>query len=466
MVGCVSPAFVVACGERDRRKWQRAIVLGLVLIIVLAANTSVSSAESTIAKWKADANAALSFTFDDTSSRRIIQSTILEEYGLRGTFYTNSGWPMPVGYYAMADRGHEIGAHSTSHVDWRVTPVTPENLDAEILQNKLEIEARTGQPCVSYAAPFGYLDSNVTAYVSQHFLTQRSTLIGINAAEGHPRDPMVWDPMFLTIAPYTPYDIDATAWTDQEYVTNMRNHVEDVVSVRGWAVEMYHNFGTENKRLQVTESAFRAHLADMAGNYSDNIWFSTVGRASRYLMERENTILETLLQDESEIELRLNFTGDTLLFNESLTVLADIPDAWAQANLIVTQDGERLPLSIVEKSNETFAMFDALPGRGNVRIAIEIMGDASLDGYVDDNDLSLLLASWGEVTGWGNGEFDGTPVVNDNDLSLLLANWHEGVPPPMGNSSIPEPATMMLLCCAAAPILLKRRRFDTTRRGR
>ena len=71
-------------------------------------------------------------------------------------------------------------------------------------------------------------------------------------------------------------------------------------------------------------------------------------------------------------------------------------------------------------------------------------GDANLDGSVDDDDLSLLLASWGQdVTneadgGWGNGEFSGTPPVNDDDLSLLLANW-------TGSAAVPEPAAVGLV---------------------
>ena len=57
------------------------------------------------------------------------------------------------------------------------------------------------------------------------------------------------------------------------------------------------------------------------------------------------------------------------------------------------------------------------------------MGDANLDGVVDDLDLSLLLAHWNQDStgdcdgGWGMGEFDGVAPVQDNDLALLLLNW-------------------------------------------
>lgn len=84
------------------------------------------------------------------------------------------------------------------------------------------------------------------------------------------------------------------------------------------------------------------------------------------------------------------------------------------------------------------------------------VGNASLDDYVDDNDLGLLLANW-DRTGvtWTEGDFNGDGHVSDIDLSLLLANWSEGVP--LNGSSIPEPATMTFLAVGAIGAMLRRR---------
>jgi len=71
-------------------------------------------------------------------------------------------------------------------------------------------------------------------------------------------------------------------------------------------------------------------------------------------------------------------------------------------------------------------------------------GDANTDGVVDDDDLSLLLANWTGVGGWGGtwrtGDFDENGTVSDADLSLLLANWTGPLP-----GAVPEPATLGLL---------------------
>jgi len=81
-----------------------------------------------------------------------------------------------------------------------------------------------------------------------------------------------------------------------------------------------------------------------------------------------------------------------------------------------------------------------------------IPGDANLDGRVDDDDLSIVLAAWTGARGagriWSLGDFDGNGSVSDADLSLLLAHW---TGPPTG--PIPEPATVALLVIAAPALL-------------
>ena len=79
-------------------------------------------------------------------------------------------------------------------------------------------------------------------------------------------------------------------------------------------------------------------------------------------------------------------------------------------------------------------------------------GDADLDGDVDDDDLSLLLANWGQDMttqangGWGFGEFTGAAPVNDDDLSLLLANWTASV-------AVPEPTAASILLLVGLSVL-------------
>ena len=80
-----------------------------------------------------------------------------------------------------------------------------------------------------------------------------------------------------------------------------------------------------------------------------------------------------------------------------------------------------------------------------------LAGDADGDGFVDDDDLSLLLANWGRDVGWEHGNFNGDGIVDDDDLSLLLANWTGGGP-------VPEPCALAAMSTALWALFIRRRR--------
>jgi hypothetical protein len=76
-------------------------------------------------------------------------------------------------------------------------------------------------------------------------------------------------------------------------------------------------------------------------------------------------------------------------------------------------------------------------------------GDANLDGKVDINDLTIVLAHYGQ-TGmtWGQGEFTGNGTVDINDLTIVLANYGQGVG--AGSlATVPEPSSAVLLAAVA-----------------
>ncbi len=87
-----------------------------------------------------------------------------------------------------------------------------------------------------------------------------------------------------------------------------------------------------------------------------------------------------------------------------------------------------------------------------------LTGDANYNGWIDDNDLSLLLANWtgshGSGETWATGDFSADGAVDDNDLSLLLANW-TGTPQEI---SVPEPTALSLLAASLFALTVRRRR--------
>jgi hypothetical protein len=74
-------------------------------------------------------------------------------------------------------------------------------------------------------------------------------------------------------------------------------------------------------------------------------------------------------------------------------------------------------------------------------------GDANLDGKVDINDLTIVLAHYGQSgMTWGQGEFTGDGTVDINDLTIVLAHYNDSVGSSVaGMAAVPEPSCLVLL---------------------
>ena len=64
-------------------------------------------------------------------------------------------------------------------------------------------------------------------------------------------------------------------------------------------------------------------------------------------------------------------------------------------------------------------------GSNGVQLAyVPLPGDANGDGRVDINDLTIVLAHYGQTgENWAKGEFTGDGTVDINDLTIVLANY-------------------------------------------
>jgi len=86
-------------------------------------------------------------------------------------------------------------------------------------------------------------------------------------------------------------------------------------------------------------------------------------------------------------------------------------------------------------------------------------GDANDNGFVDDDDLAVLLSNWEAdvetITTWELGDFTNDTDVDDDDLAVLLGNWTGPAP---GGAAVPEPVSAVLLMIGAPLAALRRRR--------
>jgi peptidoglycan/xylan/chitin deacetylase (PgdA/CDA1 family) len=125
---------------------------------------------------KAPPRAAV-LTFDDGWADALtVTAPLLAELGVRGTFYVSPGLfgntddrgMSPEGRIltrdeagALHELGMELGAHSMHHPD--LTRVDDATLRAELADSKAAVEEITGEPCRTFAYPFGLHDERVRA---------------------------------------------------------------------------------------------------------------------------------------------------------------------------------------------------------------------------------------------------------------------------------------------------------------
>ena len=86
-------------------------------------------------------------------------------------------------------------------------------------------------------------------------------------------------------------------------------------------------------------------------------------------------------------------------------------------------------------------------------VGTPLPGDANLDGKVDINDLTIVLAHYGQTgMGWSTGEFTGSGTVDINDLTIVLAHYGQSAAAPAsgGIQAVPEPCGALLLAAALA----------------
>ena len=90
-----------------------------------------------------------------------------------------------------------------------------------------------------------------------------------------------------------------------------------------------------------------------------------------------------------------------------------------------------------------------------------IDGDANLDGQVDINDLTIVLAHYDQTgMSWSTGRFHRHGTVDINDLTIVLAHYNQSTgSSAAGMAAVPEPGMLALFAAGLAgcwPMLYRR----------
>lgn len=131
----------------------------------------------------------VSFTFDDFPlSAAEHAAPLLEAADARGTFYFADGLAgrhengQLIASRAvvadLAERGHDIGGHTTGHIDVQRTQT--DHLIADVSANTSAIATLTGQAPTSFAYPFGVVSIRSKAVLAARYAGLRGIMGGIN----------------------------------------------------------------------------------------------------------------------------------------------------------------------------------------------------------------------------------------------------------------------------------------------
>ena len=431
-----------------------AVPMVVVVVSVIPARSSAAVGDSLIATWKDNLSGAVSLTVDDALLDRTETLAILDDFGVKGTFYMDTdvmsaqGPEYLTAFQNASLHGHEIGAHTVSHPS--LTALSDAQIHAELSDSQTYLQNLIGKPVLTMAYPFGSVNNRVANIARLYYIAARNVWPdALHPATGQ-------DMHWLGEAP------GPNNWTDAQFIQQRFNFAQQAEQTGGWAIEMYHNLadpGSANSELFHTEAALRGHLTNLtSGELS--VWVAPVVDVAQYYLSREAAnLISSFDSNTDEVTVQLTLSDPTDRITAPLTLLTSVPATWEASRIQIVQAGNALPFSHNDLDGFIQLNYTALPNAGDVLIsyASPLPGDLNGDGFVGVDDLNIVLSNWNLNTPQANPQADPTRdgFVGVDDLNIVLSNWNAGVAPP-SNNNVPEPGTAWIILTLVAPLAKRR----------
>ena len=310
----------------------------------------------TVCPWKDNKEAAVSLTFDDAVPHQIkYHVPLMEERGFRGTFFVfvnaiergqGDNWEP---WAELAQRGHEIGAHTVSHP--RLVELSDEKIKRELEESNRIIGERIGAVPLTLAYPYAQHNERVRRIARGLYISARSGS--------------------STVAPPTPvdlYDVPSFVPATNTSLSEMNSWVDAALQTGGWMVDMIH--GIEGQGWQpIPRERYEAHF-DYLAEREDRLWVATYAEVAKYIREREAAVVDTIEvgKDRAVFELLMSDL-DGGICDEPLTLRLEVPFDWA---VVTVEQGESISREArcLAEEHGKVVYFDAVPNGGEIMVEV------------------------------------------------------------------------------------------------
>ena len=389
------------------------------VLLLLASYAGSSSAAHEITPWPNKNKGAVSLTFDDgCASHQSLGIPALDARGLKGTFFviTNKvagDWDP---WRNASVTGHEIGSHTKSHP--YLTTLTPAQVQDEMGGANAIINANIpSQKCLSFAWPYGDLNSEVEAIAQSNYIAARGVYCGINL---EPFD-------FYSVSACAPESEDIYAYTDLAETEG------------GWGVFFFHSLNGG----QDCSGSYQINLLAAYLDYlkNKNLWVETFGTVAKYIKERTSSTLSVLSSTSSQIVLSLTDTLDDSIYDEPLTIRSEVPAGWT--SVTVQQGSSTTTVTSTVEGAATVIYYGAVPDRGSFSLA-KSGSPGNQAPAVTTNAATAVTSSGATMNGGVNPNGQATTAWFEWGTSPTLTTFSSTSNQSMGSGASSQPASAAL----------------------
>ena len=321
------------------------IFSALLLLLVFTGN---SFGGHTITSWPENRKGAVSLGFDDSCPSHLsLGIPALNARGLKGTFFVITGdgsWTADWdSWRSSASAGHEVASHTMTH-PW-LTDIPLSEVQDELAGAKAAIDAQIpSQKCISFAYPFGALNSSVASIAQSIYVASRGISCGLNS---EPVD-------FSNVKACSPDDGD-----------DIYAQADAAEQQQKWLVAFIHS-------LDGGRDCWGNWEIDMWTTYLDylktkNLWVGTFGAAVKYIQERTYATISVLSISSDQMVLSLTDTLDDAIYDQPLTLRSEVPSGWSTVS-VQQGSGSSTEVRPVVEGTRWVIYYNAVPDRGLITL--------------------------------------------------------------------------------------------------